>query len=216
MRAPRPEWNGSRRMRRLGGILIVGLMAASALAAPAALAAQSDPAAAQIEAFDASLVATMKEGQTLGAKGRYRRLAPAVARAFDLPLMTRIAVGPAWTSMPQADRAALVEAFTRLSVASYAHNFSAYGGERFEIEPRVEARGSDKFVQMRLIPAHGAAINLTYRMRETGGAWKIVDVSYDAVSQLTMRRSDFAAPLAAGGAKGLVAHLNGLIDKLLN
>jgi phospholipid transport system substrate-binding protein len=202
-------------MRPLNSLMPLALMAAFVLGGPAARAAQSDPAAAQIESFDASLIAAMKEGQALGAKGRYRRLAPAVERAFDLPLMTRIAVGPAWTAMPQADHAALVEAFTRLSVASYAHNFTAYGGERFEIEPGVEARGSDKIVQTRLIPAHGAAVNLTYRMRQTGGDWKIIDVSYDAISQLTMRRSDFAAPLAAGGAKGLVAHLNGLVDKLL-
>jgi phospholipid transport system substrate-binding protein len=129
--------------------------------------------------------------------------------------MTRIAVGPSWTAMPQADHAALVEAFTRLSVASYAHNFAAYSGERFEISPGVEARGGDKIVQSHLIPAHGAAVNLTYRMRQTGSAWKIIDVSYDAISQLTLRRSDFAAPLASGGAKGLVAHLTGLADKLL-
>jgi phospholipid transport system substrate-binding protein len=193
----------------------VALLAACLLAGPAARGAQSDPAAAQIETFDASLIGAMKEGHALGPKGRYRRLEPAVERAFDLPLMTRIAVGPSWTAMPQADHAALVEAFTRLSVASYAHNFAAYSGERFEISPGVEARGGDKIVQSHLIPAHGAAVNLTYRMRQTGSAWKIIDVSYDAISQLTLRRSDFAAPLASGGAKGLVAHLNETSDKLL-
>ncbi len=48
-----------------------------------------------------------------------------------------------------------------------------------------------------------------------GGAWKIIDVYFGAISQLTTRRSDFAQPLAAGGAKGLIAHLNETSDKLL-
>ena len=40
-----------------------------------------------------------------------------------------------------------------------------------------------------------------YRMRELGGSWKIIDVYYGAISQLTTRRSDFAATsLNAGGA----------------
>src|SRR5438552_19079444 len=39
-----------------------------------------------------------------------------------------------------------------------------------------------------------------YRMHEVNGTWKIVDVYSNGVSELTLRRSDFAAMLAAGGA----------------
>jgi ABC-type transporter MlaC component len=51
-------------------------------------------------------------------------------------------------------------------------------------------------------------------MRESSGAWKIIDVYYGAVSQLTIRRSDFTAPVATGGAIGLVDHMNSLSDEL--
>jgi phospholipid transport system substrate-binding protein len=178
-------------------------------------AADADPAAQQITAFDRALVEVMKEGPTLGAKGRFRRLAPVVERTFDLPAMTHFAVGPTWASMPQADQQALIEAFTRLSVASYAHNFDHFAGERFDVAPVAQARGAERIVQSHLIPAQGAPVSLVYRMRQSGGAWKIIDVYYGAISQLTTRRADFAGPLAAGGAKGLVAHLDALSDKLL-
>ena len=194
------------------------IFAAVALAlaaqAPIARAAAADPAAAKIEAFDASLIETMKAGPALGAKGRYRKLAPAVEEAFDLPVMTRFAVGPTWATMSEADRQALVKAFTRLSIASYAHNFDRFGGERFDVDPKVATRGPDKIVEAHLV-AGGRTVNLTYRMRQSAGGWKIVDVYYDAISQLTTRRSDFAAPLASGGAKGLLAHLAATSDKLL-
>ncbi len=194
---------------------LASALAALALAGPAARAAPADPAAARVEAFDQSLLETMKQGEALGAQGRYRKLAPVVEGAFDLPTMTRFAVGPAWATMPAADRQALVKAFTRLSIASYAHNFDRFGGERFEVDPKVQVRGPDRVVQSRLTPAHGAPVSLTYRLRQAGGGWKIIDVYYGAVSQLTTRRSDFAAPLASGGAKGLLAHLDALSDKLL-
>lgn len=182
--------------------------------APVARAAEADPAAARIEVFDRALIETMKQGPALGAMGRYRKLAPVVEESFNLPVMTQFAVGPAWAGMSAADRQALVKAFTRLSVASYAHNFDRFGGERFTIDPKVETRGPDKIVQAHLI-AGGKTVNLIYRMRQSAAGWRIVDVYYDNISQLTTRRSDFAAPLAAGGAKGLIAHLAATSDKLL-
>jgi phospholipid transport system substrate-binding protein len=204
-------------MRRLSCLpaFLALVVLASALGAPAS-AQTADPAAAGIEAFDASLIETMKEGPSLGVKGRYRKLTPVVERTFDLPLMTAFAVGPAWAKMSEAEHRSLIAAFTRLTAASYAHNFDRYGGERFTIDPTVQTRGPDKIVQAHLLPAHGAAVALTYRMRQGAGAWKIVDVYYGAVSQLTTRRADFAAPLAAGGAAGLAAHLDSLVAKLLS
>ena len=195
---------------------IAGLVVALAFAAPASsvMATQSDPAAARIEAFDQALIDTLKDGPALGAKGRFRKLTPVVQEAFDLPLMTQFAVGPAWATMSDADHQALIAGFARLSTASYAHNFDKFSGQKFEIDPNVTTRGSDKIVQSRLISG-SRTVQLIYRMRQAGGTWKIVDVYYDSISQLTTRRSDFHEPLASGGAKGLLAHLNSTAEKLL-
>ena len=201
--------------RRVSVSLAAVLGGLSLMGAGGAFAAQTDPAAVRIESFDSSLLEVMKGGSTLGAKGRFHKLAPVVDATFDIPLMTRVAVGSTWTTMSEADRAALVKGFARLSAASYAHNFDAFGGERFTIEPKVDTRGLDKIVQSHIVPAKGAPTALTYRMRSGPEGWKIVDVYYGAISQLATRRSDFAAPLAAGGAKGLVAHLDALTEKLL-
>ncbi|MGH7025642.1 MAG: ABC transporter substrate-binding protein [Caulobacteraceae bacterium] len=193
----------------------VALAAAGLLAATATAAAAADPAVARIESLDASLISTMKEGPALGPKGRFRKLQPVVEESFDLPLMTRFAVGPAWAGMSEADHRALVHAFARLTAASYAHNFDRFAGERFEVSPQAQTRGPDTIVQSKLLPRGRAAVNLVYRMRLADGQWKIVDVYYDGISQLTTRRSDFAAPLAAGGEKSLLAHLNETSARLL-
>jgi len=192
----------------LGMALMAGLLLV--LAGAPVRAASADPAAAQIEAFDASLLDVMKAGKALGVKGRFARLEPVVGRTFDIPTMTRIAD---WASIPPAKQQALIDAFGRLTTAGYAHNFSGWSGERFQLDPNVITRGPDKLVQTQIIPASGAPTGIGYRMRESGGSWKVIDVLYGAISQLTTRRSDFAASLAKGGPDALLAHLNALVDK---
>ena len=198
----------------LNAFAAIALVSVAALP-PVAEAAQSDPAAARIEAFNRSLVEVMKQGPALGAKGRIRRLEPVVQDTFDLPLMTRYSVGPSWATMSESDHQALIRAYTRLTAASYAHNFDRYDGERFDVNPTVQTRGPDKVVSSHLTPRSHAPIELIYRMRLDGGEWKVADIYYGGISQLTTRRSDFAAPLASGGARGLLAHLEAASDKLL-
>ncbi|HZZ89827.1 MAG TPA: ABC transporter substrate-binding protein [Caulobacteraceae bacterium] len=201
-------------MRAIGVLAAIG--AAAAVAAAPVQAAPADPAAAQVDAFDGALLSAMKAGKAAGPQGRYRTLEPAVNRAFDIPTMIRFAVGPTWSSIPAAQQAALTSAFQRLTVASYAHNFDGYSGERFQVDPNVVTRGPDKVVQTKIIPTSGAPVAIAYRMRQSGGSWKIIDVFYNgSISQLTTRRSDFSATLAHGGAPALITHLNQLADKQL-
>lgn len=189
------------------------LLSAAAFAAPALAADQPQ---AQVSAFDSTLVSVMKNGKSLGFQGRYAQLKPAVEQTLDIPTMARIAVGQAWIGMSEAQRDSIVQAFTRLTVASYARNFSGYNGERFTVEPNVETRGQDKIVQTRLTAKGGDAVTLAYRMRQTpGGDWKAIDIYYNgSISELTTRRSDFQATLAAGGPKALAEHLNAQAEKL--
>jgi phospholipid transport system substrate-binding protein len=188
-----------------------------AAAVPAAALAQaSDPAAAQIDAFDNALLQVMKQGKSLGVEGRYRELQPAVESSFDLATMTRFAVGPKWTTVSPADQAALVKAFTRLSIASYAKNFDSYDGEKFVLNPTVQSRGPDKLVQTQLVSPHDKTHDFAYRMRlAADGRWKVIDVYSDSISSLATRRSDFASTMNAGGAPALVKKIDALADKQL-
>jgi phospholipid transport system substrate-binding protein len=202
-------------MLNLTSLAVVGV-AVTLGAAPAARAAELEPAAQAIESFDQALVATMKQGPALGPKGRYKKLEPVVERTFDLKSMARFAVGPSWSKFADADQALIVEAFKRLTVASYAHNFESYEGEKFEVDPAVDTRGVDKVVKTKLVPDQGPAVQLSYRMRATTGPWKAIDVFYQGnISQLTTRRSDLAAVSATGDAKAIAANLNAQADKLL-
>jgi phospholipid transport system substrate-binding protein len=198
--------------RPLGSFLATAVGLALA-AAPAIAMAAADPAASQIERFDSALQTAMHGGAAIGFKGRVRVLTPVVDAVFDIPVMTKFAVGPAWAGMSSSDHAAVTDAFRRLVVASYAHNFDS-DSARFEVQPTVETRGPDKLVQCHIVPNHGDVANVVYRMRNDGG-WKVIDVFYNgSISELTTKRSDFAASLSAGGATALVSHIDAQVAKL--
>lgn len=183
-----------------------------ALAIPVPAFAQTDPARTIVQGLDDGLMAIMKAKGTV--RSRSTAIGPIIDRAFDLPLMTRLAVGPAWTTTPPADQQALVAAFRRMTIAQYATNFDSWSGERFAIAPQVETRGGDKLVRTTLTTPGKADIPISYRLRASGGSWKIIDVFYrNSISQIATRRSDFAAVLAKGGAKALVTHLDALAAK---
>ncbi len=200
----------------IGALILRRLLAfnlACCLTLSAAIAQTDDGARAPVQALDSGLLAIMKSGKAAGVSGRSERIAPVVDRAFDLPLMTRLAVGPAWTTMAAADQAALIAAFRRLTIGQYARNFDNWSGESFTIAPQIEERGGDKLVRTTLAGS-GAPVAISYRLRPSGGQWKIIDVFYkNAISQLATRRADFASVLAAGGPKALVEHLDRLAQK---
>ena len=178
-------------------------------------AAVSDPAAIQVQTLTDALLKSMRAGSNESMAERYRTLEPVIEQAFALPMVTRLAVGPDWAGFSADDQKAIVAAFTRFTVANYAHNFRDYDGQKFEIDDNVVTRATDKIVRSRVIPAHDVPVSLLYRLHEVDGAWKIIDVYSNGVSELALRRADFAAALGAGGAPVLIAHLNKASDGLM-
>jgi phospholipid transport system substrate-binding protein len=118
--------------------------------------------------------------------------------------------------MSADDQAALQKAYARYAVANWAKNFDNYSGQKLELDGPVVDRAPDKLVKTKLSGGGGSSVSLAYRMRQDGGAWKVIDVYYNGgISQLSTQRSDFASTLSSGGAKALITKLDSLTDKLL-
>lgn len=180
-----------------------------------AYAAGSDPAVTQVQTLTSSLLEAMQEGPGVSTTKRYRELEPVIEKVFALPLMTRLSVGSGWEGFKPEQQKALVAAFSRYTIANYAHNFNEFNGQKFDVDGNAVDRGQEKIVRSRLTSAQGTATNLLYRMRELDGAWKIIDVYYNGISQLTLHRVEFASAVGSGGAPALLDHLNKVSDGLM-
>ena len=202
-------------MNRRAALRLLACGPSALLARESVAQAASDPTA-PVRAFYDALLGVMKRAKTLGVRGRYDALAPVIRKAFDLQAMTRIAVGPRWTSIPADQQSALVDGFSRMTIATYANRFDGYSGERFEVEPNADARGSGSVVHTRIVQPKGEPVTINYLMRKSGGDWKIVDVYLTGtISELATRRSEFGSILDTGGPKALIGSLTQQADRLL-
>ena len=194
-------------------IVVLGVAAlAIAMAAPSRA---EDAPRAVVDHLHAALIEVMKSGTALGFSGRYQNLDPAVARAFSLPVMTRLAVGPTWTSFSDDQKARVTEAFHRFSVATYASRFVAYDGERFESDPEPVQTQNGTMVRSAIIEREGDRVALNYLLRQYDGDWRIIDVFLSGtISELATRRNEFSAILQRGGAEALIATLDGKAQEM--
>jgi phospholipid transport system substrate-binding protein len=183
--------------------------AAAALAFRRPRAAPDATPVAVVQHFYDDLLAVMKEAKRLNFDARYSRLDPAVSRTFDLPLMSRLAVGPEWTQLSPDQQQRLTDVFSRYTISVYAQRFDDYNGERFEVDPNPAANASGTLVQTRLIKSDGDKVVLNYLMRQgASGQWQVIDVYLSGtISELATRRSEFVAVLHSSGADGLVRML---------
>ena len=192
------------------------LLASAAVMAAMPAFAQTDPAVATVQGFYDALVAQMKKGGP--ARSRYDLLKPAVEKAFDIPGMTAVAVGPGFAALADGDKKALTDAFARMTIANYVKNFDAFNGEKFSVEPASITRppSTDRLVKSTL-KAGNDTIPFNYRMHQVGAEWKIEDIYLNGnISQMAQRRSDFSATFASGGASGLTKKINALADQQLS
>jgi len=161
-----------------------------------------------VRAFYSTLMDTMRNGRALGAQGRYARLAPAIAQSFDIPLMTRLAVGPDWNTLNAAQQAQVIQAFERYIAAVYAERFDSYAGEQLKVIGE-QASPAGTIITSQIVKSDGQPVNINYLMRQNGGSWQIADVYLNGtISELATRRSEFSGILRSQGINGLITALN--------
>jgi len=197
------------KIRALG----IALLLAVGILAESTAAFAVDPQN-NVRGFYNTLLTTMKEGRTLGHSGRYGRLAPVVDRVFDVPSMTRLAIGPSWETLSPAQQQQLTEAFRHYIAATYADRFDSYSGEQLQVTGE-RPYNADVIVQTKIVKSDGEATTLNYLMRQNQGSWQISDVYLDGtISQLAVQRSEFNSILRREGVDGLVMALNRKVDLL--
>jgi phospholipid transport system substrate-binding protein len=162
----------------------------------------ADAPAGTIETLYATLLETMKNAEKLGFEGRREKIAPAIDKAYNMPLMARLSVGPQWKDLNPEQQKRFVANFRELTVSTYAARFDGFSGEKFIVEPQTQDVQGGKIVHSKIIQSNGEPVQLNYLMRQEEGAWKVIDVYLKGtVSELATRRAEFSSVLRRDGAE---------------
>jgi phospholipid transport system substrate-binding protein len=182
---------------------LAGLALCVSLALPVERSAAGD-GSSTVQSLYNTLLDTMHNGPQLGARGRYARLAPVVQQSFDIPFMTRLAVGPQWNSLTPAQQSQVTEAFEHYVAAVYAERFDSYAGEKLTVTGETTSP-SGTIITSLIVKSDGEPVHINYLMRDN----KIADVYLNGtISELATRRSEFGSILQAQGINGLITALN--------
>jgi len=199
--------------RRLFGAMALG--AVTVAVADTARADAVEPAAAIQSLYDA-LLAAMKDGEKLGFDGRYQKLEPVIHKVFDVATMCKIAMGGYWTALTTEKKNAVLLAFDKYTVSTYASRFKADKGIKFQVGATKQVPNDRKLVETKIVKPDGEPVEINYLFRkQADGGWQVIDIYLaGAISQLTQMRSEFSEPLHKGGVDGLIQQLDQKVKQL--
>ncbi len=176
-------------------------------------AAESDPAAT-VDGLHAALIQSMKAGEGLGLDARMAQLDPVVGGAFEFHRIARAALGSHWKELDAAEQERMQSLMRRLSVVTYAARFDRYDGESFEIRETKERRRGQQIVRAALLRGRAELVQLDYVLTRAPDGWRILNVLADGVSDLSLKRAQYAALIRKEGVHALLDRVETKIRRL--
>ena len=171
-------------------------------------------AEAVVERLHETLLASMKAGDELDFAQRVERLRPVVERTFHFEVISRFVLGAHARGLDAEQRVRIVDALAALSARQYASHFDRYNGERL-VHVETTSRGDERVrVATELVRADGERISLEYVLQQHEGRWGVVNVIADGVSDLALKRAEYAAALSDNGFPALIERLRRQIEEI--
>lgn len=129
--------------------------------------------------------------------------------SFDMATIGRFALGTYWKSATPAQQKEYMKLFNNMIVKVYSQRFSDYKGQKFEVKSVRKEGDKDHIVTSFIVPADGPQVQVDWRVRSKGGAYRVVDIIIEGVSMSMTQRSDFASVIQRGGGNvdALLTHL---------
>jgi phospholipid transport system substrate-binding protein len=212
-------------MRELGAIVmrVVGscvariatLLFGAVLLVGAGIPPGVPSATAMVNGFHMALNDAAKKSSGKDFEARQLAFAPVVRANYDTGFMARIAAGPYWDKLTLTERDALAATFTDLTAANYASRIR--GALQFTVVDQQPAPQDRMLVHAQLQRKNGESLKMSYLLERIPAAagWAIIDVWLnDTVSELALRRAEFAPVLRDKGGAALIADLRSKIAAL--
>lgn len=172
-----------------------------------ATTARAEDARFLIENFHAAL-AGVSAGQAVDYDARYDALAQIVDTTHDLEFISRLTLGLHWNELDEAQRAAFVQRFRELSIATYAARFAELDEDQFEIVERVAQPRGRELVRAQLHIADREPLSFDYLLHATDDGWRIVNIIVDGVSDLALKRAEYSQQMRDGDFDTLLTLLD--------
>jgi len=163
--------------------------------------------------LERALIENMKSADQLGYRGRLEALLPVMERVLAVEAIARFLFKEAWGTLEEQQRAAFRELFVKLSASNYAHSFDDYNSQKFEpVSAKVQSP-KRALVRRSMLTGKGERVQFDYLLTPSDGRWKIVVITTDGVSQLSIKRSQYSRLIEQSGFGAVLEQMRDVIDK---
>lgn len=124
--------------------------------------------------------------------------------------------GRYWRQASEQQREKYLNLFEELMVATYAHRFQNYSGEKLEITGTQIIDSDQALVRTTLMrPNADKPLRVDWRVRATNGSYRVIDIMIEGLSMAQSQRSEFASLLRSNGGsvEDLMAELEDRLNK---
>ena len=127
---------------------------------------------------------------TGNSQERRQKVKEVIYARFDFNEMAKRSLGPQWQKRSPEEQKEFVELFTSLLEYSYIENIDSYNGEKIRF---LNQRQDKDFAEVntKLINNKGQEFSLDYRLQNTNGDWKVIDVVIENISLVNNYRAQF-------------------------
>jgi phospholipid transport system substrate-binding protein len=153
---------------------------------------------------------TFISSQSLTPEQKQEQFKALLEANYDMKTISRFAIGQYWRTASDAQKQEYQDLFKDMIVKVYSKRFSDYKGQAFNATGWQKDSDHDFLVNSEIVPADGSAkIDVDWRVRETNGQFKVIDVIVAGVSMGLTQRSEFSAIIqrSGGDIQALIDHL---------
>jgi len=166
---------------------------------------------AVINELHQALIQVMKKSEDQDYDSRYKTLEPVVTDSFDFETIGRVVLGRFWKKLDDQQKSEFLDVFSQLSIATYTAQFDSFSGEFFEYLSDKELKKGRILVKTQLV-SDDHVVPFNYVLQPGPDRWRIIGITVDGVSDLSLKRSDYTTIMKLDGFDGLISKLQEKIE----
>ena len=170
---------------------------------------QGDPASQATAVVSAAMdrVLALAQDKSLDTEQMRTRIEDLARSEFAWPTMSKLVLARNWRKLTDAQKKEFVTAFQNHLAVVYGTRLQQIHDEQIEVSPGSVASNGDVTVKTTIHGGKADGVVIGYRLRDTDGTWKAIDVIIEGVSLVSNFRAQMREIISSSGIDGLIAKL---------
>ena len=129
---------------------------------------------------------------------------------LDLDFIGRFVLGRYWKTSTPKQRTAFIDVYREMNIKTWSKRFDEFKGKTFIFKGTTASNSANQiFVNTEVPMEQGAPAKVVWRVKETDGKFKVVDIIIENVSLAITARNEYTAYIkkSPDGVDGLIANL---------